>query len=380
MLSTVQIGITLIGIVAGAYGATAIADDLAPMIAAAAPGLAPWLARDIAFGVVIVLTTYLTLVLGELVPKRIAMSAPEPIAGLTAPFMALLARVSGPVVWLLTVSTDGLLRILGLHRLRPSDLTEEEIHALIEEGHSAGLIEPEEREMITGVMRLGDRTVRTIMTPRRDIVWLDPSLPWSENAKAIRESGHSRFPVAVGGADNVIGIVQTKDLVTTAGGGSDVRAAMHAPVFVPESMSVLHLLETMRAGAVRMLLVADEYGTLEGLVTAADVLECIAGDVALSVGEAIEPPKRREDGSWLVDGMTPIDEFAFLMGAPHLAEDAQIETVAGLVLNLMQRLPQVGEAVRHGALSSSLPYRMALATSEASARVGRLLWTMLSSI
>jgi putative hemolysin len=343
MLSTVQIGITLIGIVAGAYGATAIADDLAPVVADAFPTLAQW-ADDIAFGVVIVFTTYLSLVLGELVPKRIALTAPEAIAGFVAPLMAVLAKASGPLVWLLKASTEGLLRVLGLHRMKQSDVTEEEIHSLIEEGHSAGLIEPEEREMIAGVMRLGDRTVRAIMTPRPDIVWLDPGLTQEENLALIRESGHSRFPVAEGGVDNVIGVVQTKELlVRSAGGQLAVLAAMHPPAIVPESLSVLRLLDEMRDNPVRMVFVADEYGVIQGLVTAADLLESIAGDTALSRDEALDPPVQREDGSWLVDGMTPIDEFERLMGVPGLAEDGDYDTVAGLVISLTQRLPKVGD-------------------------------------
>lgn len=342
MLSTVQIGITLIGIIAGAYGATALADDLAPFIATTAPQLTEW-ADDIAFGIVIVATTYLSLVLGELVPKRIALSAPESIAGFMAPFMAFLATASGPLVWLLKASTDGLLRMLGLHRTKQSDVTEEEIHSLIEEGHSAGLIEPEERKMIAGVMRLGDRTVRAIMTPRPDIVWLDPGRGIEQNLATIRDSGHSRFPVAEGSVDQVIGVVQTKELLTLKGQEFDLRNAMHAPIVVPESLSVLRLLDSMRGNPVRMVFVSDEYGVIQGLVTAADLLEAIAGDGALSADEANLEPVQREDGSWLVDGMMPIDEFERLMGVTGLAEGGQFETVAGLVISLTQRLPVLGD-------------------------------------
>lgn len=350
MLSTVQIGITLIGIIAGAYGATALADDLAPVIVANFPTLSEW-ADDIAFGIVIVLTTYLSLVLGELVPKRIAMTAPEAIAGLMAPFMAILATASGPLVWLLKASTDGLLRLLGLHRTKQSDVTEEEIHSLIEEGHTAGLIEPEERLMIAGVMRLGDRTVRAIMTPRPDIVWLDPSRPIEENLVRIRDSGHSRFPLAEGSVDHVLGVVQTKEMLTLIGEGIDLRAAMHEPVIVPESLSVLRLLDSMRGNPVRMVFVADEYGMIQGLVTAADLLEAIAGDGALSADEAIAAPVRREDGSWLVDGMMPIDEFERLVQTPGLSAEGQFDTVAGLVISLTQKLPAVGELAERWPLS-----------------------------
>jgi putative hemolysin len=350
MLSTVQIGITLIGIIAGAYGATALADDLAPVIVANVPTLSAW-ADDIAFGIVIVLTTYLSLVLGELVPKRIALSAPEAIAGLVAPAMSGLATASGPFVWVLKASTDGLLTILGLNKAREADVTEEEIHSLIEEGHSAGLIEPEERSMITGVMRLGDRTVRAIMTPRPDIVWLDPNKSDDENLARIRDSGHSRFPLAEADIDHVIGIVQTKELLTLAGQSMDLRAAMHPPVIVPESLSVLRLLDSMRGNPVRMVFVADEYGAIQGLVTAADLLEAIAGSGALSADEAISAPVRREDGSWLVDGMMPIDEFERLVETPGLAEEGQFDTLAGLVISLTQKLPSVGDVAERWPLA-----------------------------
>lgn len=350
LLSTVQIGITLIGIVAGAYGATALADDLAPLVRSTIPTFAEY-ADDIAFGIVIVITTYLSLVLGELVPKRVALRAPELIAGLVAPPMSLLANLTAPVVWVLKASTEGILRLLGLHGAKQSEVTEEEIHALIDEGHSAGLIESEERQMIAGVLRLGDRSVRAIMTPRPDIVWLDPNKTDAENLELIRASGHSRFPVAEGSVDHLVGIVQTKELLTRPGQALDIAAIMHKPVIVPESMSVLRLLETMRGSPVRMVCIADEYGVIQGMVTAADVLEAIAGDVALSAEEAIAAPVQRDDGSWLIDGMMPIDEFETLMSVPGLAEDGDFDTVAGLVVTLLQKLPSPGDRVERWPLA-----------------------------
>lgn len=350
LLSTVQIGITLIGIIAGAYGATAIADDLTPILLGWFPNLGAF-ASQLAFGIVIVLTTYLSLVLGELVPKRIALSAPETIAGMVAPPMSLLASASAPVVWLLKTSTETVLRLIGAHRTKEADVTEEEIHSLIEEGQTAGLIEAEEREMITGIMRLGDRTVRAIMTPRLEIVWLDPSKPRQETLALIADSGHSRFPVAEGGIDNLVGVTQAKELlVASAHGDWNLSAAAHPPMIVPESMSVLRLLETMRENPVRMLFVADEYGVIQGLVTAADVLESIAGDTALSPDEAIDPPVQRSDGSWLIDGMTPIDEFEHLFSVRDLNEEGEFDTVAGFVIHLMQRLPNVGDKTSFGPL------------------------------
>lgn len=342
MLSTVQIGITLIGIIAGAYGATAIADDLQPVIASTFPQVQQW-SDDIAFGIVIVITTYLSLVLGELVPKRIAMTAPEALAGAMAPSMAILATVSGPFVWLLKSSTNAILTVLGLNRTKQIDVTEEEIHSLIDEGHTAGLIETEERQMITGVMRLGDRTVRAIMTPRPDIVWLDPSRSAEENMARIRDSDHSRFPLAETSVDHVVGVVQAKHLLTRPNGLSDMGAAMHPPVVVPETLSVLRLLDAMRDTPVRMVFVADEYGVIQGIVTAADLLESIAGDGALSADEAITSPVQREDGSWLVDGMTPIDEFERLVSVPGLSDEGSFDTVAGLVIHLTEKIPEAGD-------------------------------------
>jgi putative hemolysin len=345
LLSTVQVGITLVGIVSGAYGATAVADDLSPLIGVI-PGLAEW-ADDIAFGIVVLFTTYLSLVLGELVPKRIALIAPETIAVATAPLMALLANASKPLVWLLKVSTEFVLRLFRLHDTAPSEVTEEEIHAMIDEGHSAGLIEHEEREMITGVLRLGDRTVPAIMTARPAIVWLDPTAPLETTLAIVRDSGHSRYPVAVDDIDHVIGVVQTKELLVQAAGGSiDLRAAMHPPVIVPESLSVLRVLEAMHDVPVRMLLVGDEYGAIQGLVTGADLLEAIAGDVALSPDEAIAAPVARDDGSWLVDGMMPIDEFEHLIGVPGLTREGSVDTVAGFVVRALERLPTAGDKVR----------------------------------
>jgi putative hemolysin len=309
-----------------------------------APGLEEYVPA-IAFGAVIVMTTFLSLVIGELVPKRIALSAPEPLAALMAPVMALIETMASPLVWLLRTITEGLVRLFGLHRTRPEDVTEEELQSLIAEGEKAGVIEEEEREMIEGIMRLGDRSVKAIMTPRTEMVWLDPSASREEILKEIAASGHSRFPVAQGDADEIIGVVQSKDLLATIAetGTIDLRAVMHAPLFVPETMSVLKLLDAMRKTSVRLVLVSDEYGAVLGMITAADLLESIAGDVALAPNEALSPPIRRADGSWLVDGMTPIDEFEQLVGVRDLDEEEGYSTVAGLVMHLLRAVPAEGD-------------------------------------
>jgi putative hemolysin len=344
LLSTVQIGITAIGVIAGAYGATALSDDFAPVVADLLPSLERY-APAIAFSTVIVLTTFLSLVLGELIPKRIALSAPEPLAALMAPVMAFIETIASPVVWLLRTITEGLVRLLGLHRTRQEDVTEEELQSLIEEGEKAGVIEEEEREMIEGVMRLGDRSVKAIMTPRTEMVWLDPSMPRDDILREIKDSGHSRFPVGAGDADDIIGVVQAKDLLAhlAATGNIDLKAVMHPPVFVPETMPVLKLLESMRGKSVRMVMVSDEYGAVLGIVTAADLLESIAGESALGEDEGLTPPVLRDDGSWLVDGMTPVDEFEQLVGVRGLDEDEGYSTVAGLVMHLMRAVPNEGD-------------------------------------
>jgi putative hemolysin len=352
LLSTVQIGITAIGVIAGAYSATSLSDDLAPWVAGLHPAVQPH-APAIAFGIVIVFTTFLSLVLGELIPKRIALAAPEQLAAAMAPVMALIERAASPLVWMLRFITEGFLTIFGLNRTRQEDVTEEELHSLIVEGEKAGVIEEEEREMIQGVMRLGDRSVKTIMTPRTEMVWLDPEQDRDELLKEIRESGHARFPVAKGDADEIVGIVQAKELFLHLAqtGRIDLTAVMHTPLFVPETMPVLRLLDAMKGNVVRMAIVSDEYGSVLGLVTATDLLESIAGDDALDHEDALSPPVLRDDGSWLVDGMTPVDEFEQLVGVRGLNDNEGYSTVAGLVMHLMRAVPKEGDKIEHGMLT-----------------------------
>ncbi len=346
-LSTVQIGITLVGIVAGAYGATAIADDLAPFIAQQVPAIEAK-AGEISFGLVIVFTTFLSLVIGELVPKRIALIAPEAIATVMAPPMALISQLAFPVVWLLRISTDGLLSLLGLAGIRQDPVTEEEIHAILDEGATSGVIDLEEQRMMRGVMRLADRDVRSIMIPRPDIVWIDTDDPWPEIKKEILESGKSRFPVADERLDRVFGVVQTKDLLNCdlSGDGPDLRRVARPVTFVPETLSVMRLLESMQESEVRMALVVDEHGSVQGMVTAADLLGAIAGDRAFSPSEGIDRPARREDGSWLIDGLMPVEDLEILLSAPDFGEaDGGATTVGGMIIHQLQRLASDGDVV-----------------------------------
>jgi putative hemolysin len=352
MLSTVQIGITLIGVLAGAYGATALTDDFAPFVMRMAPTFAEY-AQPITFGFVIAMTTVLSLILGELVPKRIALTAPERLAVFTAPLMSAFETVASPLVWMLRHTTDWILKVFRLDRRRQDNVTEEELQSVITAGAEAGVIEAEERDMIEGVMRLADRSVRAVMTPRTEMVWLDPDKPTEEILQDIRESGHSRYPVARGDVDRIEGVVQTKDLLTFLAnqGRIDLVAVMHEPVFVPKTVPVLKLLESMKGNPVRMLIVADEYGSVLGLVTAADLLESIAGEDALGDDEGLSPPVQRDDGSWLIDGMTPIDEVAPILGVKDLAEAEGYSTVAGLVMHLIRAVPKAGDRAERWPLS-----------------------------
>lgn len=346
LLSTVQIGITLVGVFAGAFGAAAFSDDLAPVIANAVPRFADR-ADEAAFAIVVVIITYLSLVIGELVPKRIALAAPEFIASLAARPMQVLAFLAHPAVSLLRLSTEGIIFVLGLSRVKPEEVSEEEILHVVAEGATSGAIGAEEREMIEGVLDLPDRNVRSIMTPRTEVVWIDIESPHSETLAEIAASGHSRFPVARGDADEIIGIVQTKDLLgrISATGAADIEKSMRKPVYVPETLSVATLLDALAHSEVRMAIVVDEHGDFAGIVTAADMLGAIAGAKAFSPADRIEPGVRRADGTWFVDGMTPVEDFERLIGVKGFVDPENYSTVAGLVVHALQRIAQVGDIV-----------------------------------
>jgi putative hemolysin len=346
-LSTVQIGITLVGIIAGAYGATALAEDVEPVIRQVLPSLAEH-AGILAFAAVIAITTYLNLVIGELVPKRIALAAPETFASFVAPPMALLSQIAFPVVWVLRGSTNLILSALGMSTAKADQVTEEEIETVLEEGVASGAVDADERTMIRSVMRLADRDVRSIMTPRNDVVWLDLDEPVEALLLKIAESGHSRFPLARGDLESVVSVVQTKDLLAQSGGTKlpDLEKAGHKALFVPDTLTVLNLLETMQASPVQMALVVDELGHVEGIVTAADIFGAIAGDAAFSPSDGLVRPQRREDGSWLVDGRMAVEDAEIALGASDIETgDAPYTTVAGLVIHHLQRIPQLGDTV-----------------------------------
>lgn len=346
LLSAVQIGITLVGIIAGAYGATAIAHDLAPHIAEAFPRFARQ-SNEAAFAIVIVLTTYLSLVFGELVPKRIALAAPEAIAALAAGPMGVIATLAYPAVALLRFSTEAVLAVIGLHRVRKEEVTEEEILHMVEEGATSGAIGRDEQDMIEGVLDLPERNLRSIMTPRPEVVWIDLEDPPVRIVETIAESGHSRFPVARGNIDEIVGVVQTKDLLTrfSKSGAFDIERAMRRPLYVPEGLSVARLFESFSGTEVRMAIVVDEHGGFVGVVTAADIMGAIAGAAAFSPADRLAAAVRREDGSWIIDGMTPIEDFERLLGIEGFDDAAHYSTVAGLLMHKLQRIPKEGDSV-----------------------------------
>ncbi|HYG88373.1 MAG TPA: hemolysin family protein [Azospirillum sp.] len=342
-LSTVQIGITLIGIVAGAYGGATLAERFGAQL-----NEVPWIAphgHTVAFVLVVAAITYLSLIVGELAPKRLALVNAEGIAVAVAKPMRALSKVTLPVAWLLGASTEGLLRLLRLPTTREQTVTEEEVKTLIAEGTQSGVFEPAERQMIEGVLRLADRGVRAIMTPRPDVIWLDPDDPPDAIATEIRDSGYSRFPVCRGDVDEVQGIASAKALLDQALRGQplDLRAAMVEALIVHDGTPVLRLLELFRQSAVHMAVVVDEYGSVEGIATLTDIMESIAGELP----EAGQAPDggvvRRDDGSWLVDGMLPVDEVEATVGVPDLKGEGTYYTLAGFVLERIGHVPTASE-------------------------------------
>lgn len=343
LLSTVQLGITLVGVLAGAFGGATLADNVAASIAQV-PALARY-AQPLAMGLVVLAITYLSIVLGELVPKRLALNHPESIASAVAGAMARFSRLASPAVFLLSRSTELMLRLLGVRPSSEPPVTDEEIELLLAQGAQAGVFEPEEATIVRSVLHLADQRVAAIMTPRTDIHWVDVDTPDEELRRVITESPRSRLPVAEGSLDRVVGIVRTRDLLAAAVAGQplDARSAMHRPLFVPETMPALTLLERMKQSGENMALVVDEYGMLQGLVTLTDVLEAIVGTVPFPDEKPDPTAIQRDDGSWLVDGLLPIHRFEELLPFRDLPAEGAYHTVGGLVLAQLGRIPAVGD-------------------------------------
>lgn len=344
-LATIQTGITLVGILAGAFSGATIGQELGVLLDTI-PVIAPY-GEPLGFFLVVLAVTYFSLVIGELVPKRVALANAERIAMLTAPPMKLLSRIARPIVWLLGGSTDALVRLLGV---RPSDepsITEEEIKVLIDQGTQVGIFDQAEQSMIDQVLRLDKRRISLVMTPRPQIDWLEVDDTADVIFKQLVASSHSHFPVCDGELDNVLGIVRAKDVLAQIARGEDFNLHMllQPILFVPENIFVMELLDLLKEEYTHIALVTDEYGSIEGLITPIDILETIVGDIP-SLEEVQEPLiNRREDGTWLVDGMLQIDQFKQMFGFGELPEEEEVnfQTVGGFVINQIGSIPEAGE-------------------------------------
>jgi len=348
-LSAVQVGITLIGILAGAYGQATIAGELDRILEVSFPALARY-TEFFATALVVVCITYVSLIVGELVPKRIALIFPEAVASKMAGPISKMAIVLKPFVLLLTASTSGILKLLGVKDRDGSDVTQEEVATILAEGTSAGLIEPEEQVMIEEILRLGDRPVRVAMTPRHDVFWIALDDPEEVLREEIRTCPYSRIVVArESDVDNPLGLVHKKDLLDSllTHGKFDIEPLVAEPAFIPQSTSVLKALEILKGSKVHMAFIVDEYGAFEGVVTATDILEMIAGDFNEGHDEEQAWIHQRADGSWLVDGQTHLDELADKLGE-DFGDHEGYHTVAGLILHQISRVPDEGEVVQVG--------------------------------
>ncbi len=345
-LSTVQIGITLVSILTGAFGGTRLGSALAGTLAAI-PVLAPY-ADALGIGLVVIAISLTTLVLGELVPKRLALANPEGLAAALARLMRVLARLAAPLAWVLGRTTEALLRLIPGLPTNRALVTDEEIRVLMREGAEAGHFEEAERAMVEMVLRLGDKRVSALMTPRTQMEVLDLDDPPEETRAKIRSSPHSRFPVIQGSLARVAGFLQTKDLMaaTLAGAPFDLRALIRPAVFLPDTQPALKALEMFKRSGVPIALIVDEYGDIQGLVTLTDLLEAVVGDIPESANE--EPDAvRREDGSWLIDGMMPFDAVQDLVGIGHLEDDDSMtySTLGGFMMAQLKRIPAIADAV-----------------------------------
>jgi putative hemolysin len=351
-LSAAQIGITLIGILAGAYGGATIAEQLARSFESI-PGLAPY-AESISLILVVIVITVLSLVFGELVPKRLALNNPERTAARIARPMRVLTTITMPVVRLLSGTTELVLRLLGVKPSSEPPVTEEEIKVMVSVGTAAGVFAEAEQDLVSNVFRLGDLRMGAIMVPRTEVDWLDLEDPLEEVRRKIASSRYSRLPVAKGSLDDVVGVVKAKDLLGLCLSGEplDLQAAVRPAVFLPETTTALQLLETFKATGETMCLVIDEYGGSQGLVTATDVLEAVVGDLGM-MGEPNQPTAvQREDGSWLVDGLMQIDELREALGLDRLPgeEDESYQTLGGFMMAHLGRIPVVADHFETGGL------------------------------
>jgi putative hemolysin len=345
-LATVQVGITLVGILAGAFGGATIAEKITVYLNTF-PKLSQY-SELLGVGIVVIIITYLSLIIGELVPKRLALNNPEKIASTMAKPMYILSRITLPVVRLLDSSTNVVFRLLGIKPSLEPAITVEEIKVLIEQGTASGIFEETEQNMIENVLRLDERPVGAWMTPRTKIVWLDIDEPLEEIRRKVVAYHYSRFPVAKDNLDNIIGVVRAKDLLVQSLTLQplDLKALLRPPLFIPDSMSALDVLELFKEQKTHIAIVTDEYGGIEGMITHNDILDDIVGNIPVA-GEFSSEPQvhQREDGSWLVDGLLDIDTLKEIFKIDQLPgeEDSTYHTVGGFIMNHVQHIPAEGQ-------------------------------------
>ena len=346
-LSTVQSGITLIAIFAGAFSGEKLGQPTAERMQAL--GLDPNTAHTVGFGTVIVLTTYFSLVIGEIVPKQIALRSPEPIAVVMSRPMRWLSVITAPFVWVLERSSALIFKLIGFDRESKNHVTAEELHLVVAEAQTAGVLEEDERAMISGIVRLADRPVREVMTPRTEIDWIDIGASRDEIRQALLDSPHTRIPVADGAVEKIVGVIQTRDVLSASLKGQPIelnQLCKSAPV-IPDLMDAMDALAVLRAAEVPLALVHDEYGHLDGIVTPGSILAALAGTFAHDVEQGEEPPLVEcDDGSWLVSGAASADLLTDRLGV-NLPGDRDYSTVAGFALSVLKHLPETGEKFRH---------------------------------
>ncbi len=343
-LSAIQVGITSVGILSGAIGETVLADPLAARLAGI-PLIAPY-ARGIALTVVVVGLTYFSVVIGELVPKRLALLAPEGIASLIARPMMWFAESVRPLVWLFTASSGLLLRLTGARRKDEPPVTDEEINVLMEQGAEAGVFHESEQAIVSNVLRLDEQRIASIMTHRNDIYQIDLAEPEAEIRRRIAESPYTRIVVCRDGLEHIVGLLRTSDLLKAALAGEalNVEAQLRPPLYVPEGVSTTRLLENFRKARAQCALIVDEYGELEGLVTLTDVLTSIVGDLPSSDAVEEQDVVAREDGSWLMDGSVPVERFKSVLEVEEdLPDEEEFNTLGGFVMHMLGRIPAVAD-------------------------------------
>jgi putative hemolysin len=346
MLATVQIGITVIAVLSGTFGQATLGARLQTVLEQY-PGVVARYAHAISMALVVLGISYLSLILGELAPKRIALAHAEGIAAAVSRTMRAFSRVGAPFEWFLSASTDLILRLLGLRNEATSPVTDEEISFMLREGTAAGSIPRAETEIVEMALRLGDRRASTVMTPRTRIEWLDLNDAEEENRRRIRESPYSRFPVIQGGSQQVVGIVEAKTLLARCLGGQplDLAGATRPPLYLPNTVSVLRVLDMFKSSGEPMALIVDEYGDLEGLVTPSDILEALVGDIP-GASDTDQRVVKREDGTWLIDGMVGLDELKQVLSLSHLTgEDADFHTLGGYLMARLNRVPMIADRV-----------------------------------